>query len=422
MDTAHHDVPGSRRAETNDWGNMINATAYMIPPIIEKMDTASLDIRNGGRAQIHMNTHNKDNSDDDFSDDNPNPKKRGFQHVYKSKTNSSHRVMVAHEVSMTEGTPNSKLGKRRDNKKSKKIASLQEVLPSNVHVMGRSFLSTRPVFYSGTPRRSLPNAIDNGIMLSAMEDLKVIDTIFGARMESAAGDTVFTLIPRHDAIHKMTHVKKTIASLYALDDAKRAAEVRGKTRMTVAEDNGKYVTVGLKPNRGSVGVSEIWPQKLSIADRNSIRKLMARCEEAAKGYIPSNELRGLRIAQVLGEWKEISGVSSNPIWGSLACGRNYYLNSHVDEDFFYSLTTVTSEHGLQQDIDRYSMDADVSNYFTFAEQGIAVALRPGDMLIFNPLYHHCLSSRTSAFQSMDVFCLSLYLKTAVVGKNDNSLN
>ena len=68
------------------------------------------------------------------------------------------------------------------------------------------------------------------------------------------------------------------------------------------------------------------------------------------------------------------------------------------------------------------MDADVSNYFTFAEQGIAVALRPGDMLIFNRLYHHCLSSRTSDFQSVDVFCLSLYLKTAVVGKNDNSLN
>jgi negative regulator of replication initiation len=41
-------------------------------------------------------------------------------------------------------------------------------------------------------------------------------------------------------------VKKTIASLYALDDAKRAAEVRGKTRITVAEDKGKYATVGLK--------------------------------------------------------------------------------------------------------------------------------------------------------------------------------
>ncbi len=80
------------------------------------------------------------------------------------------------------------------------------------------------------------------------------------------------------------------------------------TRITVAEDNGKYATVGSKPNRGSVGVSEIWPEKLTNADRNSIRKLMAGCEEAAKGYIPSNKLCGLHIAQVLGEWKEISGV------------------------------------------------------------------------------------------------------------------
>jgi hypothetical protein len=98
------------------------------------------------------------------------------------------------------------------------------------------------------------------------------------------------------------------------------------------------------------------------------------------------------------------------------------LNSHVNEDLFYSLTTVTSEHGLQKDIDRYSMDADVCNNFTFAEQGIAVALRPGDMLIFNPLYHHYLSSRTLIYESVDVFCLSLYLKTAAVGKNDNSLH
>ena len=118
---------------------------------------------------------------------------------------------MAHKASTTKGTPSSKLGMRRDKAKSKKIASLQEVLPCSKHVMERSFLSTRPVFISGTPRRSVPNAIDNGIMLSAMmEDLKVINTIFGARMESAAGDTVFILIPRHDAIHKMTHVKKQL--------------------------------------------------------------------------------------------------------------------------------------------------------------------------------------------------------------------
>ena len=232
---------------------------------------------------------------------------------------------------------------------------------------------------------------------------------------------VFTLIPRFDAIKKNTHVKKTLASLYALDNAKNAAEFRGKSRITVAEDDGQYTTVGLRANRGSTGVSECWPKNLGDYDRDVIRKLMTACEECAKGYIPSNEVRGFRIAQLLGAWPEISGVSSDPLWGSLACGKNYYLNSHMDEDFFYSLTTVVSERGLRPDIDRFTMNADICNYFTFAEEEVAVALRPGDMLIFNPLYHHCLSSRTSTYESDDVFCLSLYLKTAIVGKNDNSL-
>ena len=146
------------------------------------------------------------------------------------------------------------------------------------------------------------------------------------------------------------------------------------------------------------------------------------CEEVAKGYLPSNEIRGLKAAQLLGKWQEINGVASHPIWGSLTCGKNYYLNSHTDEDFFYSLTTIASEGGgLCQDSDRYSIKTEVCHYFTFTEHGIAVALRPGDMLIFNPLYHHCLSCRTSLYESKDVFCLSLYLKTAVIGKNDNSL-
>jgi hypothetical protein len=37
------------------------------------------------------------------------------------------------------------------------------------------------------------------------------------------------------------------------------------------------------------------------------------------------------------------------------------------------------------------------------------------------VYEHCLSSRTSAYETKDVFSLSMYLKTAIVGKNDNSL-
>jgi hypothetical protein len=125
----------------------------------------------------------------------------------------------------------------------------------------------------------------------------------------------------------------------------------------------------------------------------------------------------MKITRMLGGWIPQGYVgSSQKIWGSLACGKNYYLNSHMDEDFFYSLTTTVLALGLREDIDRYAMDAPVCNYFTFAKQGVAVGMRPGDMLLFNSLYQHCLSLWTSMYESNDVFCLSMYLKTAIVRK------
>jgi hypothetical protein len=71
----------------------------------------------------------------------------------------------------------------------------------------------------------------------------------------------------------MMHVRKTLTSLYALDKGKSYAELRGKTRIPVAEDNGRYSTVGLKPNRGWTGITESWPSKLSGLDKETIIKL-----------------------------------------------------------------------------------------------------------------------------------------------------
>ena len=189
----------------------------------------------------------------------------------------------------------------------------------------------------------------------------------------------------------------------------------------MAENDGKHATVGLKPNRGRPGIVESWPKKLSGIDKQTLKKLMSRCQNIADGYLQSNELRGIQITQLLLEWSELKGSNTQTKCGSLAAARNHYLNSHTDDDFFYSLLTTVSAHGLREDIDRFKSVVQVCNYFTFAEQGIAVALRPGDILIFNPLYVHCLSSRTSAYETEDVFSLSMYLKTAIVGMNDNSL-
>ena len=122
----------------------------------------------------------------------------------------------------------------------------------------------------------------------------------------------------------MTHVKKTLTSLDALDKVKNKAGSQGKTQIPVAEGDGKYTTVGLKPNRVSTSIIESWPKKLREVDKDRIKKIMTRCQEAAKGYLPQREIRGLQIARLLGEWHEINGVASCPIWGSLACCKNYY--------------------------------------------------------------------------------------------------
>jgi hypothetical protein len=141
-------------------------------------------------------------------------------------------------------------------------------------------------------------------------------------------------------------VNKTLSSLHALDRAKVTAEVRGKKRIAVTEDDGKYTTVSLKPNRGSSGIRESWPKKLRQDDRDQIIKLMTGCEEVAKGYLPPGALWGLRVAKVLGDWPEISGGPVQSLYGSLASGKNVYLNTHTDEDFFYSLMMVSSAYRL----------------------------------------------------------------------------
>jgi hypothetical protein len=66
----------------------------------------------------------------------------------------------------------------------------------------------------------------------------------------------------------------------------------------------------------------------------------------------------------------------------------------------------------------YQVNDRIVCYFAFPRIGIAVALWPGDFLLFNPQELHSISSRCKAED--DIFCASSYLKTAIVGLNDNS--
>jgi hypothetical protein len=352
------------------------------------------------------------------------PQKRGCQHLYQcTSTTSSLQILAAHKATVKHGPPRNVNGRRRDRRKNAKVNALRNVVTSTRHAiqMGDK-KNSKPVFFSGTSRRMVPNKPLGSIVYSAILDMEVVDTVEGAQMKSDSGDTVFVLIPREQAIAKLSHVNKTLQSLHGLNDAKGFSKKRGKKRMTIPEgDNSNYATVGLKAYRGGTGILDSWPEKISENDKKQVIKFMNACQEVADGYLPSEDLRGIQIAKCILQWQEMEGCGQKWVWASFSEALNTFLSSHTDEDFFYSLLTLASAHALREEIDRYKLSADVSNYFVFAEQGIAVAMRPGDMLIFNPKYHHCLSSRASAYENEDVFSLSLYLKTAIVGKNDNSI-
>ena len=74
---------------------------------------------------------------------------------------------------------------------------------------------------------------------------------------------------------------------------------------------------------------------------------------------------------------------------------------------------------VQVHMDRlYHEDDLIVCYFCFPRIGAAVALRPGDFFMFNPQEPHCISSRCKSDDQ--VYSISCYLKTRVVGLNDNS--
>ncbi len=64
------------------------------------------------------------------------------------------------------------------------------------------------------------------------------------------------------------------------------------------------------------------------------------------------------------------------------------------------------------------MDDRIIFYFTFPRIGLAVALQPGDFLLFNPQEPHSNSSQCKAEDK--IYVISSYLKTSVVGGHDNS--
>jgi hypothetical protein len=102
-------------------------------------------------------------------------------------------------------------------------------------------------------------------------------------------------------------------------------------------------------------------------------------------------------------------------YGGLAFGCNVFLQCHTDVDYTMSIAQVHLKGK-----DKYKLYDDVVVHFCFPALGVGIPLRPGVFLLFNALIAHCILSQCK--QTDNIYCVSIYLKSAIVGMNNNLLS
>jgi hypothetical protein len=196
---------------------------------------------------------------------------------------------------------------------------------------------------------------------------------------------------------------------------------RGNLNCVFTEDGNKYCCIGAQPGRAQRGVqSGLYRLKNGLPSKewDLLHKVLKRAEYAFDGFMDTEVIRHITSARSRVHFKTMvpspssSSKKDARYYNGLGFGINVYLRSHIDADFTMSI--------VQAHIDNhdYANDDKIICYFAFPRIGAAVALRPGDFLLFNPHEPHSISSRCN--REDDVYIISSYLKTAVVRLHDNS--
>ena len=363
-------------------------------------------------------------------------------HVYKSQTPSSKRTRVAASAfkdqshKLASRTTKRTRYSNADRKNYKQVRFLKEVQvcniasTNNVKYLTADNIKHHIVVCDGGD--TIDDAIQPDITRSDVQvlrirngDLWVADTgnaTLGLRFTSPSDKMpTFIRLPRNDSLGIMNHGRSVCRAIRTCASTQRQSLARGKGNHVFTENNSKYCCVGAQPGRAQKGVlSGLYRLKhgFESKDWDTLHKLLKRAEYAFDRYMNTDIIRHISCARSRVNFKtmEPSPSSSHQKTGryysGLGFGINVFLRCHVDRDFTMSIVQVHVDDHI------YQVDDKILCYFAFPRIGIAVALRPGDFLLFNPQEPHSISSRCRTED--EIYCISSYLKTAVVGLNDNS--
>lgn len=377
----------------------------------------------------------------------------GVSHVPKAKTPSSNRQKAAFikaAVTTEKSAKRSKENKaRRANQKAKKQAQdlliISLPLPSQWVYQTKEGIADAVIFVDGGNQnnppicplvQNKPNKKTRPLVtlpVAALEvpALHLTNAKKGLIYKDIGRPSDIILVPRSEALtctSALENIKSSMSLCNALDaveDSMRSSQERGGAKHVIREKKRKYSCVGTQSCRATTGIRGIH-YALSKTDpihQERILKYFRGIEHLFEMYVDTDQIRLIHEAIKLVDAKTFTiplrqvhlqnrDAESSRIYGAFASGVNVYLNSHRDKDFTYCATSIHMR-------DEYKMTHKIVAYFAFPKLGIAIPLRPGDVLFFNPKEEHCISSRCD--NADEIYCMSLYLKSDNIGLNDNSI-
>jgi len=268
------------------------------------------------------------------------------------------------------------------------------------------------LYFSGTLKdKPLGMPKINAVGYSAVKNLVIVDTAKGIELLDHENKFIACLCARKDTkciYGRRTHLAlKAILQNLKLNKTKRSDEKQPRTD----DGDAAYACVGPKPNRGGRGIIDnTFNLNSSPQTQDEIFRIMSQVQFLVQAYVDPNFVKAhteMMDELMVPGFKKSSENEQTSVLTNIALGMNVYLPQHKDQDAFLSATMV---------FDTNKSDDDILAYFCFAGLGFAVAMHHGDVLIFDPLEPHCISSRAVG---RDIYCMSFYCKSALVGGNDN---
>lgn len=236
----------------------------------------------------------------------------------------------------------------------------------------------------------------------------------------------FIVIPRRFALettglHRKAEQSIFMKSLQEIIRVHRRGHTRGKHCSIMIGPLDKYCTFGTRPRRNAPGVSSYTyhASEAGFEHYNNLVNYVSLVERCIKAYCHPKDLNFIRRSKELIDFPTMTKTGGNgnetspEFYSNVAAMLNGYLSCHIDADYFQCVVTAhTPRH--------YIMNDNILCYFCFERLGLVIPMRPGDLIVFNPREPHHVSSRCNDVDN--VYVVSLYLKSANVGLNDNSIN